>query len=158
MKKDLNIEETDRVWNGREWMTRSEWRAWCEKMRPSREELARLNMKLQRLSNNQEAMAQMRTAMIVDVHRRQWAGNQELQEEMRRLHMTLRMMRFGRKAPTAAELRAQWLEQQRHEAEIRRLHETITAREATGVSPLPTDADRQQWHDRYFSNATASGC
>lgn len=119
MKKDLNIEETDRVWNGREWMTRSEWRAWCEKMRPSQEELARLNMKLQRLSNNPEALAQMRTAMIVDVHRRQWAGNQELQEEMRRLHMTLRMMRFGRKAPTAAELRAQWLEQQRHEAEIR---------------------------------------
>ena len=150
MKKDLNIEETDRVWNGREWMTRSEWRAWCEKMRPSQEEL--------RLGNNPEALAQMRTAMIVDVHRRQWAGNQELQEEMRRLHMTLRMMRFGRKAPTAAELRAQWLEQQRHEAEIRRLHETITAREATGVSPLPTDADRQQWHDRYFSNATASGC
>ena len=35
------------------------------------------------------------------------------------IHMTLRMMRFGRKAPTAAELRAQWQEQQRHEAEIR---------------------------------------
>ena len=35
------------------------------------------------------------------------------------IHMTLRMMRFGRKAPTAAELRALWLEQQRHEAEIR---------------------------------------
>ena len=35
------------------------------------------------------------------------------------IHMALRMMRFGRKAPTAAELRAQWLEQQRHEAEIR---------------------------------------
>jgi len=35
------------------------------------------------------------------------------------VHMTLRMMRFGRKAPTTAELRAQWLEQQRHEAEIR---------------------------------------
>ena len=35
------------------------------------------------------------------------------------VHMTLRMMRFGRKAPTAAELMAQWLEQQRHEAEIR---------------------------------------
>ena len=86
MKKDLNIEEADRVWNGREWMTRSEWRAWCEKMKPSREELARLNMKLQRLSNNPEALAQMRTAMIVGVHRRQWAGNQELQEEMRRLH------------------------------------------------------------------------
>jgi len=96
MKKDLNIEETDRVWNGREWMTRSEWRAWCEKMKPSREELARLNMKLQRLGNNPEALAQMR-----------------------------------------------------------RLHEAITAREATGVSPLPTDADRQQWHDRYFSDATA---
>lgn len=30
-----------------------------------------------------------------------------------------RMMQFGRKPPTAAELRAQWLEQQRHEAEIR---------------------------------------
>ena len=119
MKKDLNIEETDRVWNGREWMTRSEWRAWCEKMRPSREELARLNMKLQRLGNNPEALTQMRTAMIVDVHRRQWAGNQELQEEMQRLH------------------------------------ETITAREATGVSPLQTDADRQQWYDRYFSDATA---
>jgi hypothetical protein len=84
MKKDLNIEETDRVWNGREWMTRSEWRAWCEKMKPSLEELARLNMKLQRLSNNPEAL--QRTAMIVDVHRRQWAGNQELQEEIRRLH------------------------------------------------------------------------
>lgn len=70
-----------------------------------------------RKSNNPEAL--QRTAMIVDVHRRQWAGNQELQEEMRRLHMTLRMMRFGRKAPTAAELRAQWLEQQRHEEEIR---------------------------------------
>ena len=35
------------------------------------------------------------------------------------IHMALRMMRFGRKAPTAAELRAQWQEQQRHEAEIR---------------------------------------
>ena len=66
-------------------------------MRPSREEMARLNMKLQRLGNNPEALAQMR-----------------------------------------------------------RLHETITAREATGVSPLPTDTDRQQWHDRYFSDATES--
>lgn len=35
------------------------------------------------------------------------------------VHMTLRMMSFGRKTPTAAELRAQWQEQQRHEAEIR---------------------------------------
>ena len=46
----------------------------------------------------------------------------EIQEKARKwngAHMALRMMRFGRKAPTAAELRAQWLEQQRHEAEIR---------------------------------------
>ena len=35
------------------------------------------------------------------------------------VHMTLRMMQFGRKAPTAAELTAQWQEQQQHEAEIR---------------------------------------
>lgn len=41
------------------------------------------------------------------------------QAMIQRAHMALRMMRFGRKAPTAAELRAQWLEQQRHEAEIR---------------------------------------
>jgi hypothetical protein len=112
MKKDLNIEETDRVWNGREWMTRSEAREQARQMRQDYKE--------GRLRNG--------------------------------------LYRFGRKAPTAAELRAQWLEQQRHEAEIRRLHETITAREATGVNPLPTDADRQQWHDRYFSDATASGC
>ena len=41
------------------------------------------------------------------------------QAMIQRAHMALRMMRFGRKAPTAAELRAQWQEQQRHEAEIR---------------------------------------
>ena len=41
------------------------------------------------------------------------------QAMIQRAHMALRMMRFGRKAPTAAELKAQWLEQQRHEAEIR---------------------------------------
>lgn len=41
------------------------------------------------------------------------------QAMIQRAHMALRMMRFGRKAPTAAKLRAQWLEQQRHEAEIR---------------------------------------
>ena len=33
MKKDLNIEETDRVWNGREWMTRSEAREQARQMR-----------------------------------------------------------------------------------------------------------------------------
>jgi hypothetical protein len=124
MKKDLYIEETDRVWNGREWMTRSEAREQARQMRQDYKE-GRLRNGLYRFGrkgNNPEALAQMRTAMIVDVHRRQWAGNQELQEEMRRLH------------------------------------EAITAREATGVSQLPTDTDRQQWHDRYFSDATASGC
>lgn len=40
-------------------------------------------------------------------------------EKMTKDYMTLRMMQFGRKAPTAAELTAQWQEQQQHEAEIR---------------------------------------
>ena len=94
--------------------------------------------------------------MKQDLSIEEWNEIQEKARKWNGAHMALRMMRFGRKAPTAAELRAQWLEQQRHEAEIRRMHETITAREATGVSPLQTDADRQQWHDRYFSDATAS--
>ena len=41
------------------------------------------------------------------------------QAMIQRAHMALRMMQFGRKAPTVDELRAQWQEQQRHEAEIR---------------------------------------
>lgn len=86
MKKDLNIEETSRVWNGREWMTRSEAREQVRQMRQDYKE-GRLKNGLYRFgrkSNNPEAL--QRTAMIVDVHRRQWAGNQELQKEMRRMH------------------------------------------------------------------------
>ena len=49
----------------------------------------------------------------------EWNGIQEKARRWNGAHMTLRLMQFGRKAPTAAELRVQWLEQQRHEAEIR---------------------------------------
>lgn len=57
--------------------------------------------------------------MKQDLNIEEWNGIQEKARCWNRAHMALRMMRFGRKAPTAAELRAQWLEQQRHEAEIR---------------------------------------